>query len=144
MLNSIIIASIRYLIYGAGCKLLYIFFYRKTKLAVTDEGLYSNNYGEFTVMWEDIDKAFVIDDLKNSDYKPARRTNGYDMGEVRFGWFTLKNGKSARVVLQTRTRCLIILAGEKTYLFGPEDFDKFIQVVKQYIDILPYQESFND
>lgn len=122
------------------CGGLLFFFYKKTKLAVTHEGLYSNNYGEFTVKWDEIEKTFVVQDLKDSEYRPTIRTNGYAMGDVGFGWFSLKNGKSARVVLQTRDRCLVILAGEKTFLFAPEDFDTFIQAVQKYIDVSTYEE----
>ena len=115
--------------------MLLFFFYRKTKLAVTDEGIYSNNYGEFLIKWETIDESFIVDDLKNSEYRPVLRTNGYSLGDVRFGWFKLKNGKSAQVVLQIRTKCLVVFSGNKTYLFGPEDFDTFIQAVQLHIDV---------
>ena len=41
-----------------SCGLLLFFFYRETKLVVNEQGLYSNNYGEFRIQWEEIDKAF--------------------------------------------------------------------------------------
>lgn len=126
------------------CGGLLFFFYRDTKLAVTREGLYSNNYGEFTITWEEINQAFVIDDLKNSEYSPTTRTNGYAMGDVGFGWFALKNGKSARVVLQSRTRCFVVMVGDTTFLFAPRDFDEFIRVVRQYISVPAYEEISDD
>jgi energy-coupling factor transporter transmembrane protein EcfT len=126
------------------CGVLLFFFYRETKLAVTDEGIYSNNYGEFTIKWGEIDKLFVINDLKNSEYKPTIRTNGYASGETGFGWFSLKNGKSARVVLQTRGKCLVVLAGGRTFLFAPKNFDAFIRAIGKYIDIPAYEEDRDD
>ncbi|MBN2531904.1 MAG: hypothetical protein JXB88_03375 [Spirochaetales bacterium] len=126
------------------CGGLLFFFYRDTKLAVTDSGLYSNNYGEFTIKWEEIDRAFMIDDLKNSEYRPSVRTNGYSLGNVGFGWFALKNGKSARVVLQTRTRCLVVIADDRTFLFAPVDFDAFLHVVERYINVSAYEEKHDD
>ena len=123
-----------------SCGLLLFFFYRDTKLAVNEQGLYSDNYGKFTIKWEEIDKAFVIEDLKESEYKPVLKTNGYAMGEVGFGWFALKNGKSARAVLQTRLQCLVVVVDDKTYLFGPKDFDEFIRIIRQYISLTTDEE----
>jgi len=124
--------------------ILLFFFYRKTKLAVTDEGIYSNNYGEFLIKWEMIDESFIIDDLKNSDYNPVLKINGYSLGNVGLGWFKLENGESARVVLQTRTKCLVVRSGSKIYLFGPENFDSFIYAVDMYIDVLAGRETEYD
>jgi hypothetical protein len=82
-----------------------------------------------------IQKAWV-DDLNDTEWRPISRSSGTSLGNLRTGWYRLKNGRRAFVLLQGE-RALFIEADEgRVFLIGTEDFDPFIQKIKSYSSTL--------
>jgi len=78
----------------------------------------------------DIARAWV-EDLAGSEWYPARKTSGAAAGSLRSGWFKLRNGRRAFVVLHGgRALCLEDRNGQ-VYLLGTEDFEGFLSTVKR-------------
>jgi hypothetical protein len=82
-----------------------------------------------TVRIDEIKKAWV-EELENSEWQPVKKKSGTAIGVFRTGWFNLKNGRKAYLVLQGN-RALCIEAGqEHVFLVGFEDFDLFLSQIK--------------
>lgn len=78
---------------------------------------------------DEIKRAWV-EELEDSEWRPVKKRSGTAIGEIRTGWFTLKNGLKAYLVLQGN-RALCIEAGqEHVFLAGIEEFDLFLSQVK--------------
>jgi len=137
--NKLIIKIIAFVFITVVCGLILFFFYRDSRLVIDEQGTkFDDFFGGFYLSWEEVESAAFIDNLNQSEYKPVLKTWGFSFGDIAFGWFSLKNGKSAQVVLQTRKKCLVINTIEKTYLFAPIDFDEFIGSVIDYIKVENY------
>jgi hypothetical protein len=128
------------------CCVVLFFFYRETKLIVSDEGIYTNTYGEVMIPWEKVDRALVVNNLRDSEYNPQYKVCGFDLGEIGYGDFQLRNGKTAYIFVQNRSMGLVIFSGEKIYLFAPEDIDALVHAVKQYVspDYVHNKEDVHD
>jgi hypothetical protein len=76
-----------------------------------------------------IQRAWV-DDLQETEWRPISRSSGTSLGNLRTGWYRLKNGRRAFVILQGE-KALFIEADEgRVFLLGTEDFNPFIQKIK--------------
>lgn len=85
-----------------------------------------------TVRVDEIKKAWV-EELEDSEWRPVKKKSGSAIGKIRAGWFTLKNGRKAYLVLQGN-RALCIDAGqEHLFLVGFEDFELFLSRIKSEI-----------
>jgi hypothetical protein len=117
---------------AALCCVVLFFFYRESKLVVSDQGIYTNTYGEVMIRWDEVDRVLVVDHLRESEYNPQYKVWGFDLGDIGYGDFRLRNGKVAYIFVQNRLKGLVIEAGEKIYLFAPENVDTLIDAVKRY------------
>jgi hypothetical protein len=78
---------------------------------------------------EDIGKIW-IEDLEGSQWWPARKTSGTNVGKVRSGWFKLKNGRKAFLVLYGKKAVCLETEDGRLYLIGTPDFDKLAEAVR--------------
>jgi len=86
-------------------------------------------------------KSFVIDpdtvekvwveDLQNSEWKPVRKRSGTAAGDIRSGWFTLKNGKKAYIALQGWKALCLETGDGRTALIGIADFNVLLSEVRK-------------
>lgn len=74
-----------------------------------------------------------VEDLQNSEWRPVRKTSGTNIGRIRSGWFKLKNGRKAFLVLYGKKAVCIEMEGGAIFLLGTEDFDRFVDVVRMHI-----------
>jgi hypothetical protein len=81
------------------------------------------------VQVDDIQKAW-IEELENSEWRPVKKRSGSSIGEIRTGWFTLKNGRKAYLVLQGNRALCIEADQEHVFLVGIEEFDLFLSQIK--------------
>ena len=85
-----------------------------------------------TVRVNEIKKAWV-EELENSEWRPVKKKSGTVIGEIRTGWFTLKNGRKAYLVLQGNRALCIEADQEHMFLVGIEEFDLFLSQIKSEI-----------
>ncbi|MCG2814547.1 MAG: PH domain-containing protein [Candidatus Aminicenantes bacterium] len=84
----------------------------------------------FVIHPDSVPKAWV-EDLQDSEWKPVRKKSGTAAGDIRSGWFTLKNGKKAYIALQGwKALCLETEDGHIA-LFGTADFDLLLSEVRK-------------
>ncbi|MDH4257439.1 MAG: PH domain-containing protein [Candidatus Aminicenantes bacterium] len=76
-----------------------------------------------------IKKAWV-EELENSEWGPVKKKSGSAIGKIRTGWFTLKNGRTAYLVLQGNRALCIEADQEHMFLVGIEEFDLFLSQLK--------------
>jgi hypothetical protein len=76
-----------------------------------------------------IQRAWV-DDLQETEWRPISRSSGTSLGNLRTGWYRLKNGRRAFVLLQGEKALFIEADNDRVFLIGREDFDPFIQKIK--------------
>jgi hypothetical protein len=117
------------------CGGLLIWQYHDTHLVVDGLGIHADTYGKVNISWSDVEKTAVIQDLASSPYEPKLKTNGIGMGSYRAGWFKLANGSSAFVTLEIPNEALLIEAGTTSYLFGPKEFDAFVNAVASHVTV---------
>lgn len=75
-------------------------------------------------------KQAWVEDLKDSEWRPAKKRSGTAFGDVRTGWFTLKNGRKGYLVLQGDRALCIETNKEHVFLAGIDEFDEFLAQVK--------------
>jgi hypothetical protein len=78
---------------------------------------------------DDVKKAW-IEELENSEWRPVKKKSGSAIGKIRTGWFTLKNGRKAYLVLQGNRALCIEADQEHIFLVGIEEFDLFLSQIK--------------
>lgn len=133
-------SKFNYLVGAVICFALGIFFLTMKSsgsIKVTEDSLILKAMlSETQVIESDkIQKAWV-DDLNDTEWRPISRSSGTSLGNLRTGWYRLKNGRRAFVLLQGE-RALFIEADEgRVFLIGTEDFDPFIQKIKSYSSTL--------
>jgi hypothetical protein len=111
------------------------FVYRPKHVTVDSDAISSNAYGSISIPWNSVTKAFVVDSLDSSAYKPVRRVGGAAIGDYKAGWFTLTDGKKVWVVIETPGKTLIVEANGMLYLFSPKELDRFIQEVERHVSL---------
>jgi hypothetical protein len=117
------------------CGGLAFFFSRTTHLVIDDEGIRTDTYGRISIPWSAVEKAALVDDLGASSYALKARTNGVALGDYRAGWFTLSDGRTAFVTMETGNRALVIEADGKPYVFGPREADAFLEAVSRHVTV---------
>lgn len=78
---------------------------------------------------DDVKKAW-IEELDNSEWRPVKKKSGSAIGKIRSGWFILKNGRKAYLVLQGNRALCIEADQEHIFLVGIEEFDLFLSQIK--------------
>ncbi len=78
---------------------------------------------------DEIKKAW-IEELENSEWQPVKKRSGSVIGKIRTGWFTLKNGRKAYLVLQGNRALCVEADEEHIFLVGIEEFDLFLSQIK--------------
>lgn len=81
---------------------------------------------------DDIKVAWVVD-LNDSEWAPARKKAGTAIGDIRTGWFTLKNDRKAFLVLQGSKALCLEVDAEHVFLIGMKEFDDFLSKLKAQI-----------
>ena len=81
---------------------------------------------------KDIKKAW-IEELDDSEWRPQRKTNGTSVGKIRTGWFKLRNGRKAFLVLYGLKAVCIEMEGGQLYLIGTRDFDRLTDALRTTI-----------
>lgn len=83
------------------------------------------------VRTSDVASIWIEEDLDNSPWRPGRKKSGTAIGDIRTGWFTLQNGRSAYVVLKGR-RAICFEAGEEhVFVIGTENFEDLLAALKK-------------
>ena len=75
-------------------------------------------------------KRAWVEDLEDSEWTPTKKKAGTAIGDLRTGWFTLKNGRKGYLVLQGTKAICIETDAEHVFLFGVKDFDDFLTKIK--------------
>jgi len=83
----------------------------------------------FILQPDSLTKAWV-EDLQNSEWKPVRKKSGTAAGNIRSGWFILKNGKKAYVALQGWKALCFETGDGRTALIGVADFDLLLTEIR--------------
>jgi hypothetical protein len=81
---------------------------------------------------QEVEKAW-IEDLENSEWRPMRKTSGTSAGKFRSGWFKLKNGRKAFLILYGMKAICIEMEGGELYLIGIKDFDRLADALRATI-----------
>lgn len=93
---------------------------------------FATGFTKVEITKEDIQDAFVIDWIKDSEFKPSRRTLGSSFGNYNEGRFKLNNGSKA-LVYTNKTQNLCIQLEDKYLLLGPDNFEEFVEDFSQNI-----------
>ncbi|MBN1411002.1 MAG: hypothetical protein JW969_09160 [Spirochaetales bacterium] len=112
--------------------ILLFFFYKDSHIMINESGITADTYGEFSIKWRDIQKAYLVPDISESEYAPGMRVHGVAIGDLAIGRYTLKNGKTAMVTIEQKGECAVIVTGKDIYLFGVKKMDEFIEGFKRY------------
>ena len=86
-------------------------------------------YSDKVIHEKDIKKAW-IEELDDSEWRPQRKTSGSSIGKIRSGWFKLRNGRKAFLVLYGLKAVCIEMEGGQLYLIGTRDFDRFTDALR--------------
>ena len=78
-------------------------------------------------------KRAWVEELEDSEWCPVKKKAGTAVGNIRTGWFTLKNGQKAFLVLQGNQALCFEAGQEHVFLAGIEEFDLFLSQVKSKI-----------
>lgn len=79
---------------------------------------------------DEIKRAWV-EELDESEWRPAKKRSGTAAGNICTGWFTLHNGRKAYLVLQGNRALIIEAEQEYVFLIGVENFDSFLEKVRK-------------
>ncbi len=71
-----------------------------------------------------------IENLTESKWYPAKKRSGTAIGDLRTGWFTLRNGRKAYLILRGDRALCIEVDQDNLYLLGVPEFNDFISQIK--------------
>jgi hypothetical protein len=128
------IVSIAIVIVACGAILLVT--YRPRHLVVDGQGIRFGTAANQSVEWSRISSARLVADLDSSPWALASRTAGTAIGEYRSGWFRLKNGASAYVVVEANGAAVIVEGDGKTFVYAPKDVAAFADEVAKHVALL--------
>ena len=111
---------------------LLIVLYRPVTLTVSPDGITTSGINPIELSWGEVSSAVFEPNLRTSEYRPTVRTRGVALGDYRTGRFLLSNGDSARVFMERLDRAVVVVTGELTYLFAPEEVEELAAAVDRY------------
>lgn len=111
---------------------LVIVLYRPTTLTLDADGFRLSGVNGVEVSWDKVQNAYLEPNLRSSVYRPTLRTRGVALGDYRTGRFVLSNGDPARVMMERSDQAVVIVTGELTYLFAPDDLDLLVAAVNEH------------
>jgi len=117
------------------CGGLILWRYHDTKLVVDGQGIHADTYGKVNIAWSDVAKAQLIANIAASPYGPTNKAWGLGIGSSKMGWFRLRNGSTAFVTVENPEEALMIQTGSTTYVFGPNDFQAFVDAVAAHVTV---------
>jgi len=82
---------------------------------------------------EQVAQAKIISLDQDSPYLPVKKKSGGSFKNFKNGWFVLKNGEKAFLLLQGRQALYIKTTDNRTFLIGIQDFDRLLDVFQQQI-----------
>ena len=116
------------------CSVVYFMFGRPAEVIIDKAGIHSEAYGKINFEWSEVQQAEVIDDYKETEWKPSVRLNGLGLPGFRSGRYRLSNGKQAKVLTQKSEDAVIFQTDEDLYIFAINEHDRFLTIVSQYIE----------
>ena len=90
-------------------------------------------YSEKIISAENISEIRIINIDSDSLYKPVKKTSGTATKNFRSGWFKLKNGEKAFLLLEGRKGIYVKTQAGERYIFGIKDFKKLEQVFEREV-----------
>jgi len=81
------------------------------------------------VKFSDIQNIWV-EDLTDSPWRPIHKESGTAVGDIRTGWFRLRNGRKAYLVLQGERGVCFEAGGDHLFVIGTENFDALWAALK--------------
>jgi hypothetical protein len=87
------------------------------------------------ITYDSIKSAEVIRYDELGEMQPVKRTNGTAVGDIRTGWWNLRNGKEAFLVLAGEDVLLVQTKQGDVYLLGPREFSDFVKDFTANINI---------
>ena len=117
----------------AAFAVLYLFFGRGAEIRIDSAGIESTAYGGINFEWDDIIDAEIIENYRQSGWKPVIKLNGSSFPGFKTGRFRLANKENAKILTQKSEDAVIFRTDEELYLFAVDQHDKFIDYVSEWI-----------
>ncbi len=122
---------------AAASVMLLVFFYRPLRLEVTQQALVDDTYfGRVTTPWAQVRRAYVVEGYGATDWRPTLKVGGNSIPGLKTGWFRLKNGKTARVLIQGSSDALVLEADQTLYLLAPDRLAELVAAVGAHVEIV--------
>ena len=115
------------------CGVILLVANRPRHLVVDGQGVRSGTAANLSIEWTAVTSARLVADLDSSPWAPVARTGGTAMGEYRSGWFTLRNGVSANVLIEAGGAAVIIEGDGKTFVYAPKELALFTDEVAKHV-----------
>ena len=82
---------------------------------------------------QNIEKAFIVDDLCASQYRPVLRVGGLGLPGYKVGKFKLANGEYAILAVVGRKSLVLFLKNGEIIILAPHNFNDFIKQFKNKV-----------
>jgi hypothetical protein len=115
------------------CGVILLVTYRPRHLVVDGQGVRIGTAANQSVDWTAITSARLVTDLDSSPWALVARTGGTSMGDYRSGWFKLRNGASAYVLMEAGGAAVIVEGDGKTFVYAPKDLAVFADEVAKHV-----------
>ena len=83
-------------------------------------------YSQKSFSFDEVTETEIVDLKADSPYLPIKKKSGAAMKNFKSGWFQLKNGQKAFLLLEGRKAIYIKTANGDSYLIGIKNFDQLI------------------
>ena len=80
---------------------------------------------------EQIVIAKAVNLNSSSPYLPVRKKSGANVGKFKSGWFMLKNGEKAFLLINSKTCLYIKTKNGDVYLIGMKNFERLVKTFEQ-------------
>jgi hypothetical protein len=115
------------------CGVILLVAYRPRHLLVDGQGLRIGTAANQSLDWSAVTGAHLVPDLGSSPWALVARTGGTSMGEYQSGWFKLRNGASAYVLMEAGSAAVVVEGDGKTFVYAPKDFAAFADEVAKHV-----------
>ncbi|HSV92480.1 MAG TPA: PH domain-containing protein, partial [Desulfobacterales bacterium] len=115
------------------CGAILLFTYRPRHLLVDGQGLRIGTAANQSIEWSAVTAARLVTDLDSSPWALAARIGGTSIGEYRSGWFKLRSGATAYVLMEAGSAAVVVEGDGKTFVYAPKDFAAFVDEVAKHV-----------
>lgn len=115
---------------------LLVFLYRPGRLSVTPDSLVDATYGRvISTPWSEVKRAAVVRDFAKTGYRPAFKTNGNGLPNLKTGWYRLADGRTARVLIQSSVDALVLETERTLFLLAPDRLPDLVAAVRGHVSV---------